>query len=107
MRWGRDPLERPPRLGAKLLLNGAIAGLVVILVSGAGIAAALYIQVPDKILPPLKPGQKAPAPIPVPVENVKPGAPRTILVLGSDRRSKRSADGAIGFQPRSDTIPPL
>jgi polyisoprenyl-teichoic acid--peptidoglycan teichoic acid transferase len=87
-----------------MLLKAALAGLVVILVSGAGIAAALYIQVPDKILPPLKPGEKTPATIPVPVESVKPGGPRTILVLGSDRRSKHSADAAIGFQPRSDTI---
>jgi polyisoprenyl-teichoic acid--peptidoglycan teichoic acid transferase len=88
-----------------MLLKAAIAGFVVILVSGAGIAAALYIQVPDKILPPVRKGEHVPSPIAnAPVEDVKPGGPRTILVLGSDRRSKRSADGAIGFQPRSDTI---
>jgi LCP family protein required for cell wall assembly len=105
MRWGRERQERPPRLGAKMLLKAGLAGLVVIFVSGAGIAAALYIQVPHQILPDLPKGAKTPAPIAnAPVEDVKPGGPRTILVLGSDRRSKRSADGSIGFQPRSDTI---
>jgi LCP family protein required for cell wall assembly len=88
-----------------MLLKAAIAGLVVILVSGAGIAGALYIQVPHQILRDLPNGSKAPPAIAnAPVEDVKPGGPRTILVLGSDRRSKRSADGSIGFQPRSDTI---
>jgi LCP family protein required for cell wall assembly len=88
-----------------MLLKAALAGLTVILVSGAGVAGALYIQLPNQLIAPPSKDGRVPAPIAnAPIEDVKPGGPRTILVLGSDRRSKRSADGAIGFQPRSDTI---
>jgi LCP family protein required for cell wall assembly len=105
MRWRENREERPPRVGRKMLLRAWLGAFVVVLVSGAGVAAALYIQLPNQILPPPPKDGRVPAPIDnAPVEEVKPGGPRTILVLGSDRRSKRSADGAIGFEPRSDTI---
>jgi LCP family protein required for cell wall assembly len=99
------PQERPPRLGATMLVKAALSGLLVILCTGAGVAAALYIQLPNQIIPEVPAGTKTPAPIAgAPVEPPKPGGPRTILVLGSDRRAKSSADARIGFQPRSDTL---
>jgi len=106
MRWAPNRYERPPHVGARVLVRSAVAAVAIILVTGAGVAAALYIQLgsPDKIAP-LPKGAVAPAPIKhVHVTPVTPGGPRTILVLGSDRRAKSSKDAALGFTPRSDTI---
>src|SRR5258705_9237927 len=105
MRDGWDRHQRPPRVGAKLLAKAAMASVVIILCSGGAVGAAILLQVHKIVHPPPLPGAPKPEPaLKVAVEKVKPGGPRTILVLGSDRRSKRSADGQVGFQPRSDTI---
>ena len=87
----------------------ALAGVLVIFVAtGAGVAGAGYFQIPDLEDPP-GPGP-APEPIPIPPEVIdppEPGQPRTILVLGSDRRAKTSTDARIFGQnekPHSDTI---
>jgi LCP family protein required for cell wall assembly len=98
--------QRPPRVGLGVLARGAIASLVILLCSGSAVAAAILLQVHKIVHPPTPPGLPTPEPslTGVHVEPVKPGGPRTLLVLGSDRRSKRSADAKIGFVPRSDTI---
>src|SRR3954464_12358194 len=103
---GHDFRQRPPRVGLSVLAKAAVASLVIVLCSGGAFAAAILLQVHKFVHP------KTPAHLPKPepalagvhVEPVKPGGPRTLLVLGSDRRSKRSADAKIGFTPRSDTI---
>jgi polyisoprenyl-teichoic acid--peptidoglycan teichoic acid transferase len=102
---GHDFRQRPPRVGLSVLAKGAIASLVIVLCSGGAVAAAILLQVHKIVHIEPPPGAPTPEPaIKVKVEDVKPGGPRTLLVLGSDRRSKRSADAKIGFVPRSDTI---
>jgi polyisoprenyl-teichoic acid--peptidoglycan teichoic acid transferase len=102
---GHDFRQRPPRVGLSVLAKAAVASLVIVLCSGGAVAAAILLQV-HKIVH-IKPPPNAPPPEPaikVKADPVEPGGPRTLLVLGSDRRSKRSADAKIGFVPRSDTI---
>ena len=89
----------------------ALAGVLVIFVAtGAGVAGAGYFQIPDLEEDPPGPG---PAPDLIPelteaeVAPPEPGQPRTILVLGSDRRAKTSTDARVYGQnekPHSDTI---
>jgi LCP family protein required for cell wall assembly len=106
---GRNRQDRPPRVGAAMLAK-ALAGVLVIMVcSGAASAGAGWFQF-DKVVAGPAPGPNAtptPTPIPVPPLPIpKPGGPRTLLILGSDRRAKNSADGLAGAseQPHSDTI---
>ncbi len=103
---GNDFRQRPPRVGLSVLAKAAVASLVIVLCSGGAVAAAILLQVHKFVHPPTPPHLPPPEPAlkGVHVEPVKPGGPRTLLVLGSDRRSKRSADAKIGFTPRSDTI---
>jgi polyisoprenyl-teichoic acid--peptidoglycan teichoic acid transferase len=103
---GNDSRQHPPRVGLSVLAKAAVASLVIVLCSGGAVAAAILLQVHKFVNPPTP--EHVPPPEPalkgIEVEAVKPGGPRTLLVLGSDRRSKRSADAKIGFVPRSDTI---
>jgi polyisoprenyl-teichoic acid--peptidoglycan teichoic acid transferase len=102
---GHDVRQHPPRVGLSVLAKAAVASLVIVLCSGGAVAAAILLQVHKIVhIEPPKGAPKPEPPIKVKVEDVKPGGPRTLLVLGSDRRSKRSADAKIGFVPRSDTI---
>src|ERR1700742_3008089 len=101
--WERR--QRPPRVGLTVLAKAAVASLVIVVCSGGAVAAAVLLQVHKIVHPPALPGAPKPEPaLQIPVEEVKPGGPRTLLVLGSDRRSKRSADAKVGFEARSDTI---
>src|SRR3954452_21203165 len=106
MRWRRDRPERPPRVGAAMLAKALVGVFVIFVCSGAGVAAAGYFQF-DKIINPPTPKGQAPPPPPladIDPEPPQPGGPRTLLVLGSDRRSARSVDPKLGQQPHSDTI---
>jgi LCP family protein required for cell wall assembly len=97
--------QRPPRVGLTVLAKAAVASLVIVVCSGGAVAAAVLLQVHKIVHPKPLPGAPKPEPpLKIAVEPVKPGGPRTLLVLGSDRRSKRSADAKVGFEPRSDTI---
>jgi LCP family protein required for cell wall assembly len=101
--WER--LQRPPRVGLSLLARAGVASLVIVLCSGGAVAASILLQVHKIVHPPTLPGAPKPEPaLKVPVEPVQPGGPRTLLVLGSDRRSKHSTDAKVGFESRSDTI---
>ena len=95
-------------MGAAMLAKALVGVFVVFLSTGAGVAAAGWLM----IAPP-KPIGPVPTPIPIPTEGpgeseqiapVPPGGPRTLLVLGSDRRAKNSRDGLMGMEPHSDTI---
>ncbi|MBE2315194.1 LCP family protein [Solirubrobacter sp. CPCC 204708] len=99
--------ERPPRVGARVLAKALVGVLLIFISTGAGVAIAGYLMIAPPI--PDDPAKRQ-APIPdlpeeviVPVE---PGGPRTILVLGSDRRAKTSRDAQLGQRekPHSDTI---
>jgi len=93
------------------MLLQALAGVLVIFVAtGAGVAGAGYFQIPDWENDPVGPaGTPAPT-IKIDegeIEEAEPGQPRTLLVLGSDRRAKTSRDAKIlgaHEKPHSDTI---
>src|SRR4051794_14508476 len=110
MRRGPDRQERPPHVGAVMLAKALAGVLLIFVVAGAGTAGAGYFQF-DKLFPgpnaPLPGGRKAPPPLKIPaLPEVKPGGPRTLLLLGSDHRAKTSADARLGVagKPLSDTI---
>ncbi len=91
------------------MLAKALAGVFVIFIAtGVGVAAGGYFQIPVPKPPPLPPGVTPEPPLPVPrLPDVKPGGPRTLLVLGSDRRAANSTDAKLNGQnkqPHSDTI---
>jgi LCP family protein required for cell wall assembly len=96
-------------VGAVMLAKALAGVLLIFVVCGVGTAAAGYFQF-DKLFPsansPLPGGGKAPPPLAVPkLPEVKPGGPRTLLLLGSDHRAKTSRDARLGAdKPLSDTI---
>jgi LCP family protein required for cell wall assembly len=108
MSWRRNRLERPPRVGAAVLAKGLAGVFTVFIATTAGVAGAGYLQ----IQPPEPPKGAPPAPPPIEIKeeelpDVEPGGPRTLLVLGSDRRAKNSTDAKLygqAEQPHSDTI---
>src|SRR3954468_20701191 len=109
MSWRRNRTERPPRVGAAVLAKGLAGVFTVFIATTAGVAGAGYLQIQPPAVP--KGGPPAPPPIDnIPEEElpeVEPGGPRTLLVLGSDRRSKTSTDAKLYGQaehPPSRTI---
>jgi LCP family protein required for cell wall assembly len=82
--------------------RAAIAGLLVVLMTAAGVSGAVFLQV-DKL-------QKAFDDVPggrvdIKVDEITPaeaGKPQTIMILGTDERL--GADATPGQRPRSDTI---
>src|SRR4051794_7141201 len=107
MRRGPNRQDRPPRVGAAVLAKALVGVFLIFLSSGAGVAIAGYLM----IAPP-KPSVPPPPPIAgIPedprkggIADVPPGGPRTLLILGSDRRAKNSTDSKLGQKPHSDTI---
>jgi LCP family protein required for cell wall assembly len=101
-------MERPPRVGAAVLAKALAGVFTVFVATTAGVAGAGYLQ----IQPPEVPKGAPPAPPPIEIKEeelpeVEPGGPRTLLVLGSDRRAKTSTDAKLygqAEQPHSDTI---
>lgn len=95
-------------MGSAVLVKAFIGVFLVFLSTGAGVAIAGYLM----IAPPTPigiPEEELPEAIPIDeeqVEPVEPGGPRTLLVLGSDRRAKTSKDAQLGQRenPHSDTI---
>jgi LCP family protein required for cell wall assembly len=107
MRWRRNRAERPPRVGAAMLAKALAGVFVVFICTGVGVAGAGYIQLGKIIDPPLAPGETREPPIPIADEELpppEPGKPRTLLVLGSDRRAAGAKDAKLGQNPHSDTI---
>jgi LCP family protein required for cell wall assembly len=95
-------------VGARVLAKGLAGVFTVFIATTAGVAGAGYLQ----IQPPEVPKGAPPAPPPIEIKEeelpeVEPGGPRTLLVLGSDRRAKNSTDAKVygqAEQPHSDTI---
>ena len=91
--------EGPPRLTWGMWKRFALGGILVVALTATAVASAVLLQVHETIAV----FQRNSTPIPG-IENeldeVEPGSPQTILVLGSDRRYGQSK----GEPPRSDTI---
>jgi LCP family protein required for cell wall assembly len=100
MRWRRGAGQRPPRVGAAMLMRALAGVFTVFLAVTAGVAAAGYLQIPKPKGPPIvvPPGG---------VVEPEPDGPRTLLLLGSDRRAASSVDArrnGSAETPHSDTI---
>jgi polyisoprenyl-teichoic acid--peptidoglycan teichoic acid transferase len=91
--------QGPPRLTWDMWKRFAIGGILVVALTATAVASAVLLQVHETIAV----FQRNSTPIPG-IENeldeVEPGSPQTILVLGSDRRYGQGK----GEPPRSDTI---
>src|SRR3954454_6805503 len=104
MRRARHRQDRPPRVGAAVLAKAFVGVILIFVSTGAGAAGAGYFQFHKIINPP------SPVPTQPPLTRLPklplpdPGGPRTLLVLGSDRRAKQSVDSKLGQEPHSDTI---
>jgi LCP family protein required for cell wall assembly len=86
----------PPRVGLGLIKRAAIAGVLIVVLTAAAVSSAAFLQVDDIIAVVEREGR---APILVPdIDRVDAGSPRTVMILGSDKRF-----GDKG-KPRSDTI---
>jgi LCP family protein required for cell wall assembly len=91
--------ELPPRLGLAMAKRFAIGAVLIVLLSATAVASGVLLQVDTSI----QIFQENSIPIPNiknELDDVKPGQPQTILVLGAD---KRYTDGK-GDPVRSDTI---
>jgi LCP family protein required for cell wall assembly len=95
-----DP-DRPPALARGMWKRFLAAMAAIFFLTAAGSATAVLLEFDDAVdafnrfSKPLDPGVNEV------LDDVDPGAPQTILVLGSDRRY---ADKKAGLPPRSDTI---
>jgi polyisoprenyl-teichoic acid--peptidoglycan teichoic acid transferase len=91
----------PPRLGAAMLRRFAVGAIVIFFLSATTVASAVLLEVEQvtKIIreesTPLAPG------VDDLLEDVAPGKPQTILVIGDDRRK---IDVTQGNPTRSDTM---
>lgn len=87
----------PPRLAGRLLLKAFLGGLLILCLTSAAVASAVLLQVDDlKTIIDQTPAAKFKAKVITPA---KPGAPQTLLIVGTDRRY-----GAGRGDARSDTM---
>ncbi|HWC26564.1 MAG TPA: LCP family protein [Solirubrobacteraceae bacterium] len=92
--------EGPPRLAWEMWKRFAVGALLVVVLTATAVAGGVLLQVHETIAV----FQNSSTPIPGiknVLDDVDPGGPQTILVLGSDRRY---GDAKAGIPARSDTI---
>ncbi len=93
------PFDDTPRLGRRMAKRFAAGGVLIVLFSAIAVASTILLEVHKDL------GLIGRESIPIPgiggvLDDVAPGSPQTILLLGSDRRF---GDGKAD-PPRSDTI---
>lgn len=94
-----DP-NKPPRPGRGVLTKGALAGLLIVLLTATTVASAALLEVDQLVNIVRTEGQTIPG-VKNALDNVDGGGPQTLLLIGSDRRfSDRKLKGAA----RSDTL---
>ena len=91
--------EAAPRVGRGLLWRGALAGVLICLMTAGAVSAAVLLQV-DSIIQILKAEGRAAIEIPE-IDRADAGKAQTLMILGSDRRY---GDKEAKLKPRSDTI---
>jgi polyisoprenyl-teichoic acid--peptidoglycan teichoic acid transferase len=92
--------NRPPRVGLGMLKRFALGAVLIMVLSGATVASAVLLEVNQLTTIITKESKPIPG-IKGALDNVNPGGPQTILVLGSDRRF---IDIKEKNPTRSDTI---
>ncbi len=99
------PEDRPPREGLRFLLRASLALALIVVLSAGATATAGLLTIKEQITPP---DDAPPAIKTLAVTDAKPGAPQTIMILGSDRRwsDLKSNNPALARNnpARSDTI---
>lgn len=94
-----DP-NKPPRPGRGVLKKGALAGLLIVLLTATTVSSAALLEVDQLVNIVRTEGQSIPG-VKNALDSVDGGGPQTILLIGSDRRfSDRKTKGAA----RSDTL---
>jgi LCP family protein required for cell wall assembly len=97
---GRNRENEPPRLARGVVLRAALAGVLVIAASASAVAGAGILEV-DKLKDEFLDSREGRVLFDIPeVERADAGGPRTVLVIGSDKRSGVDSDSP----PRSDTL---
>jgi LCP family protein required for cell wall assembly len=92
--------NRPPRVGFGMLKRFALGAVLIVFLSGATVASAVLLEVNQLTTIVTKESKPIPG-IKGALDDVNPGDPQTILVLGSDRRF---VDIKQKNPTRSDTI---
>ena len=91
--------EEPPRLGLRMGKRFALAGLLIVLLTAAAVSSAVLLEVKQDVS--FFQSQSTPIEgIANVLDDVPPGQPQTILLLGSDRRFSDAKTDPV----RSDTI---
>jgi LCP family protein required for cell wall assembly len=92
--------NRPPRVGFGMLRRFALGAVLIVFLSGATVASAVLLEV-NQLTKIVRQESKPIPGIKGALDDVNPGDPQTILVLGSDRRF---VDIKQKNPTRSDTI---
>ena len=91
--------EGPPRLGWDMIKRFALGGVLIVALSAVAVSTGLLLEVHDSIN--IIERESTPIPgVSNVLDDVAGGGPKTILVLGSDRRYGEDKSAT----PRSDTI---
>ena len=77
--------NRPPRVGLRMLKRFALGGVLIVFLSAATVASAVLLEV-NQLTTIVRQESKPIPGIKGALDDVNPGDPQTILVLGSDRR---------------------
>jgi LCP family protein required for cell wall assembly len=88
-----------PRLGLQMAKRFALGGLLIVMLTATAVASALLLEVHQDVTVFARESTPIPGVKNV-LDEVRAGAPQTILLLGSDRRFADGKDNP----PRSDTI---
>ncbi len=100
MRWGRNRMERPPRVGAAVLAKALVGRLHRLPLRRRGRSPARAIcssaarRTPERAPPAPTPSRRSRSRARS-SRRSEPGGPRTLLLLGSDRRAKTSTDAKL------------
>ncbi|MBA3406454.1 MAG: hypothetical protein H0U06_00090, partial [Solirubrobacterales bacterium] len=79
-----SPDDKPPRVGRSLLWRGALAGVLICLMTAGAVSATVLLQV-DEIIDILREEGRAAIEIPE-IDRADAGKAQTLMILGSDRR---------------------
>jgi polyisoprenyl-teichoic acid--peptidoglycan teichoic acid transferase len=92
--------DEPPRLARSMFKRFAAAAAAIVFLTAGGTATAVLLEVDSNVENFLRYNKPIEG-IEGVLDDVDPGDPQTILLLGSDRRW---GDTSAGIKPRSDTI---
>ena len=87
----------PPRLAGRLVLKALLGGVLILCLTSAAVASAVWLQV-DGVADGIRRTPPAPFKVGV-IARAKPGEPQTLLIVGTDRRY-----GAGKGEANSDTM---